>query len=89
MTKPSQRGHRRRHVKVRLPSGKRTLHFQPRAHSRPTCSRCGAQLHGVISKRAGLPASSRRPTRPYAGVLCGNCLTSEIRQLVRSASTSK
>jgi large subunit ribosomal protein L34e len=89
MTKPSQRTHGRRRKAVTLPSGRRTLHFLPRAHSKPTCSRCGSVLQGVISSRGSPSAASLRvPNRPFAGVLCHKCLSSEIRSRAHPTGTS-
>jgi len=82
--KPSQKSRSLRRIKLRLPGGKPTLHFSPKAGGKPTCSICGTELHGVVSSRTGSKASTFRvPTRPYAGVLCHSCLSSQIRQLAR------
>lgn len=87
MTKPSQKTHGRRKLRVTLPSGRRTFHFQPRAHGKATCMRCGSELHGVpTNKPQNQARSSRAPSRPYAGILCPNCLSSEVRSLVRTGT---
>jgi len=89
MTKPSQKTHGRRKLAVSLPSGRRTLHFEPRAPSKAQCARCGRELHGVpTAKPQAYARSSRAPGRPYGGVLCPNCLSAEIRSLVRASGTA-
>ncbi len=89
MTKPSQKTHGRRKLAVRLPSGERTFHFEPRASAPAQCARCGKELHGVPTTRVkSFARSSRAPSRQYGGVLCPNCLASEIRALVRSGTAS-
>ena len=86
MTKPSQRTHGRRKLKLRLPSGKRTFHFEPRASAKAQCARCGKELHGVpTTKPQNYARSSRAPGRAWGGVLCPSCLSTEIRGLVRAA----
>jgi large subunit ribosomal protein L34e len=89
MTNPHQRTHGRRRLPVRLPSGRRTLHFEPRAPAKAQCSRCGKELHGVPTfKPLRYSRSARAPSRPFGGVLCPNCLSTEVRALVRSSSAS-
>ncbi len=89
MTNPHQRTHGRRRLAVRLPSGRRTLHFEPRAHAHGECARCGRELHGVpTTKPQNYARSSRSPSRPFAGVLCPNCLSAEVRNIVRATGTA-
>ncbi|TMI50531.1 50S ribosomal protein L34e [Candidatus Bathyarchaeota archaeon] len=85
MTRPSQRTSGRRKKVLTLPSGVRTIHFEAKAHRTAQCSRCGAELHGVVTGRpVGVAKSSRVPSRPFGGVLCGNCVASEIRRVARA-----
>ncbi|TMI30886.1 50S ribosomal protein L34e [Candidatus Bathyarchaeota archaeon] len=88
MTRPSQRTSGRRKKVLTLPSGVRAIHFEAKAHRTPQCSRCGAELHGVVTGRpVGVAKSSRVPSRLFAGVLCGNCLASEIRRVARASGS--
>jgi len=87
LTRPSQRTHGRRRKVLTLPSGTRTIHFSPKAHKGAHCSRCGAVLHGVVTGTAAMAKSSRVPSRPFAGVLCGNCLASEVRRVARESGS--
>jgi large subunit ribosomal protein L34e len=89
MTRPSQKTHGRRKLPVRLPSGHRTFHFEPKTSAVAQCARCGKELHGVPTTRPqSFARSSRAPSRQYGGVLCSNCLAAEIRALVRSGTAS-
>jgi ribosomal protein L34E len=41
----------------------------------------------VTGRPVGVAKSSRVPSRPFAGVLCGNCLASEIRRVARASGS--
>ncbi|TMH96009.1 50S ribosomal protein L34e [Candidatus Bathyarchaeota archaeon] len=88
MTRPSQRTGGRRKKVLTLPSGIRSIHFEAKAHKSAHCSRCGEELHGVVTGRpVGVAKSSRVPSRPFGGVLCGNCLAFEIRRVARASGS--
>ncbi|MEM2918398.1 MAG: 50S ribosomal protein L34e [Candidatus Altiarchaeota archaeon] len=74
-------------VKVKTPSGKLVIREKKKKPKRAHCGRCGKQLGGVESKSVAemrkLAKSKKIPTRPYAGVLCNNCLESLLRYKVR------
>ncbi|HUO42794.1 MAG TPA: 50S ribosomal protein L34e [Methylomirabilota bacterium] len=76
------RSKRRRHLV--LPGGKKTIHYMRRAYGRGRCASCGEPLRGVTSQRQ-TPKSSKRPSRPYGGVLCHNCLRTGILQATRES----
>ncbi len=67
-----------RRVFTRLPSGKSVLRYKQRKPSAAHCGRCGIGLHGIPrvtpKKLAKFSKSSKRPERPYGGVLCSRCL---------------
>lgn len=58
------------------------MHYVGRKPSHPICGGCGANLHGIPrltkAKANATSRSSKRPERPYGGVLCSKC----SRQLV-------
>ncbi len=86
-------------VRPGLRSGKRKIVKSPKKRyrvvslrkkpNRAVCARCGAVLHGTARgtpvEIRRLTHSERRPSRPYAGVLCNRCLTRMIIENTRSA----
>lgn len=70
----------RRHVKV--PGGRTVLRFEERQPKAAHCARCGAQLPGIprMTRAEAKNASktSKRPERPFGGVLCSACMRAEI-----------
>ncbi|MBS3123372.1 50S ribosomal protein L34e [Candidatus Woesearchaeota archaeon] len=66
-----------RRIHVRTPGGKSVLHYRRRKPSKPTCAGCGRVLAGVPQELPHdlkkIAKSSRRPERPYGGVLCTVC----------------
>lgn len=77
----------RKKVKVRTPGGKTTTHFKRKKPGKATCGRCKKNLGGVPNKipseNRALKSSQRTPSRPYAGVLCSNCLDNLVRYATR------
>lgn len=67
-----------RKVYVKTPGGKTTTHYRNRKPAKPKCGNCGAVLKGVARERPykmkKMAKTKKRPTRPYAGVLCSKCL---------------
>ncbi len=77
-----------RQVKKKLSGKKVRIHYRPRKPSPATCSGCGHVLAGVPRATASvmqkIPRSQRSPNRPYAGVLCMNCLKEKLLNEVRA-----
>lgn len=78
-----------RRVFVKAPGGKTRIHYRERKPARPVCGSCGKFLPGVPRERPvtmrTLPKSSKRPERPYGGVLCSACMRLKIRTAARDA----
>ncbi|HMK83568.1 MAG TPA: 50S ribosomal protein L34e [Candidatus Bathyarchaeia archaeon] len=84
MPRRSLRVRKTRRQHLRLPGGRRSIHYSKRALSSGRCSSCGIQLGGVpASNSRGISKSGRRPTRPFGGMLCHNCLREKVRQEAR------
>ena len=66
-----------RKVSVKLASRVAT-HFRKRNPSPAKCGECGKKLQGVPRakpcKMQNMPKTSKRPERPYGGVLCSKCM---------------
>jgi len=64
-------------VYVRTPTGENKISYRRRKNAKPQCAHCGGFLIGVARGTKNivrkLPKSSRRPERPYGGVLCSKC----------------
>ncbi|HLC46974.1 MAG TPA: 50S ribosomal protein L34e [Candidatus Nanoarchaeia archaeon] len=67
----------KRRVFRRTPKGVSKLYYRPRKPQHAQCKTCGKVLFGVpraqTSVMRNLPKSSKRPERPYGGVLCSQC----------------
>lgn len=78
MVRPALRSRSFRRVKRKAPGGRVVLHFKPRKPTKHTCKNCKKVLAGVPnmmnSKFRSVSISQKRPTRPYGGNLCGNCM---------------
>jgi len=87
MVAPRYRSRTFRRVKVRLPSGKTVTHYARRKPGRATCPVTGQELHGVPQmlprKLSGVPKSSRRPSRPYGGVLSSKAMRAKMVEKAR------
>ena len=87
MVERSKRTRSVKKVKVRTPGGVTTTHFRGEKSGKPKCGLCGTTLSAVKSgtthELRSVPKSGRVPARPYAGVLCTNCLDSLIRYVTR------
>ena len=74
---------------MKSPSGRVVIHYRVRDPKPAKCGNCGAVLKGVPSKRPAalkkIPKTSRRPERPYGGVLCSSCARKKIIAEVRGA----
>lgn len=87
MVAPRLRSRTFRRVKVRVPSGKVVMHYKRRKPSRATCSITGQELPGVPCmlprKLSGVSKSSRRPSRPYGGVLSSKAMRAKMVEKAR------
>ena len=76
-----------RRVFVRTPGGRTVLHYRKRKPKNAKCSSCGIVLKGVPRERPfkmkKMAKSKKRPSRPYAGVLCSKCMRSAIIEKAR------
>ena len=78
MVAPRHRSHSLRRVFKRTPGGKTVIHYVRRKPKQARCAICGRPLAGVPrenpSKLRNMSKSSKRPERPYGGVLCNSCM---------------
>ncbi len=67
-----------RRIFVKVPGNTTKMHYRRRKPSKAKCSGCKKLLIGVPRelplKMKNLPKSSKRPERPYGGVLCSRCM---------------
>lgn len=67
-----------REVKKKTPGGRNVTHYERRKPSKAQCGMCGVQLSGVPratkAELASIPKTSKRPERPFGGVLCSACM---------------
>lgn len=78
MTRPSLRSRRKiRRVQVRTPSGRNVQHYERRKPGKAICGTCGAVLKGIPHvlgyQLRTMAKTTKRPERPYGGVLCSEC----------------
>ncbi|ODS37392.1 hypothetical protein BEH94_04535 [Candidatus Altiarchaeales archaeon WOR_SM1_SCG] len=68
---------------VRTPGGKAIIHYGKKKPKKHHCGRCRKELTGVPnavpSKIRKMRKTERIPERPYAGVLCGECMENLMR----------
>ncbi|MEB3846682.1 MAG: 50S ribosomal protein L34e [Desulfurococcales archaeon] len=86
MVRPALRSRHLRRVMKRTPGGDLIVHYEKRRPGPARCARCGRPLNGVPrlrpNKLRGLSKTSKRPERPYGGVLCPQCLADLLRQSI-------
>lgn len=82
MVEGRRRSRTLRRIHVRTPGNRNVVHYAERKKSRPHCSTCGAELHGIKAmtpkQMHSVPKSKKRPERPYGGVLCSACMRRQI-----------
>lgn len=87
MVRGSLKSRTYRRVHKVTPGGRNVLHFERRKPSKAVCGNCSSKLNGVPRelpfKMTNMPKTSKRPQRPFGGVLCSKCMRSEIRSSVR------
>lgn len=79
-----------RRVKVKVPGGRTALHYRVRKPKQAKCASCKKPLSGVpravSSVMRNLPASSRRPERPYGGHYCSRCTREFFKEQARGGA---
>ena len=76
-----------RRVYTRTPGSRTVVHYTRRKPKAPHCAQCGDVLKGTTRLRPSMQGkaakSSRRPERPYGGMLCAACMRRTIVEQVR------
>ena len=74
-------------ISKRLPGGKTIVRIISKKPSKAVCGSCGIVLHGVArgtnTARKNMSKSSKRPERPYGGVLCSKCSRLTFKKRIR------
>ena len=74
-------------VKVRLPGGVLTTHFDKAKPSHHECAGCGSQLHGLKRlhpiRYSNLSMSAKTVNRKFGGELCSKCSRERIKNSVK------
>ena len=77
-----------RKVSVRTPGKKTVTQYRRKKPSKAKCGACKKILPGVPreipTKMQNMPKTSKRPERPYGGVLCSDCTRALIKHKARS-----
>lgn len=78
MVAPRYRSRSKRHVYVRTPGGRTTIHYIARKPKVGRCQVTGEILKGVprasAAERKRLAKTKKRPQRPYGGVLSSRAM---------------
>lgn len=78
-----------RRIAVKTPGGVVHTHYRQRKPQKAKCANCAKVLAGVPRElpttMKNLPKSSKRPERPYGGVLCSSCTRTLLKNKVRGA----
>jgi large subunit ribosomal protein L34e len=65
------------------PGGKTVQHYERRKPSKAICAECGRVLAGVPrelpTKMQNMPKTTKRPERPFGGVLCTKCMREHMK----------
>ena len=93
MTEPRKKSRSLRRIYVKTPGGNTVMHYKQRKPGIHVCAECKAKLKGVprdfANKIKNLSKSSKRPERPYGGVLCSRCMRKKFVQKARSIGNTK
>lgn len=77
-----------RRVKKVTPGNRNIIHFVRRKPGKAVCAVYGTKLHGVASdhpkKMQNMPKSSKRPERPFAGILSSKAMREVMKEKARS-----
>ena len=87
MPQPNTRSRSLRKIFVKTTT-KNTIHYKYRKPKAAHCSKCKAILKGVARERPykmkKMAKTKKRPTRPYAGVLCSKCMRAKFSEKAKS-----
>ena len=87
MPKPRFISRSAKRVQKRAPGGRLVKRYKRKMVKKAVCAGCGKPLAGVPRLRdkalSKLPKSKKRPSRPYGGNLCPECLKEKIKEKVR------
>ncbi|MBS3166108.1 50S ribosomal protein L34e [Candidatus Woesearchaeota archaeon] len=90
MPRGREKSGRFRRVFVKTPGGRTVTHYRQQKPKKQPCAICRKPLAGVpretASVMANLPKSSKRPERPYGGVLCSSCMRIQIQTKARGSA---
>ena len=71
-----------RKVFRKTPGGKTVVQYKRRKPAKAKCASCKKVLPGTARelpcKMRNMPKTKKRPSRPYAGVLCSSCMRKKI-----------
>lgn len=74
-------------VYKKTPGGKTVMRTKSKLPSKSRCGSCGSMLHGMVrgtnTQRKKMSKSSKRPERPYGGILCSKCARQIQKQKAR------
>ncbi len=88
MPEPRKRSRTLRRVYIRTPGGRNIIHYSRRKPKLGTCSVTGQTLKGVPratkAELQHMPKSSKRPSRPFGGVLSSQAMRVVMKQRARS-----
>lgn len=86
MSRGSEKSRSLRRIHVKTPKYTRLV-YAKRKPGRAHCADCGKVLHGVASdkpyKMSKLSKTEKRPERPYAGMLCSECMRVRIKKSIQ------
>ncbi|MDW8043662.1 MAG: 50S ribosomal protein L34e [Nitrososphaerota archaeon] len=72
-----------RRVKVRTPSGRTAVHYEPERPNPRRCGSCGRPIAGVPRDDVRpVPKSQKRVSRYHGGNVCHECLERRIEEAV-------
>ncbi len=90
MPRGREKSNRFRKIYVKAPGGRTKVQLRERKPSKAVCGTCKKPLSGVPRERPAslrkIAKTSRRPERPYGGVLCSPCTRALLRQNARGES---
>ncbi|MEM4268053.1 MAG: 50S ribosomal protein L34e [Candidatus Woesearchaeota archaeon] len=90
MPQPRYRSRTYRRVRKTTPGGVNKIFYSKRKPAKARCGGCGALLAGVPRERPSrlrrMSLTSKRPERPYGGVLCSRCLRTKMKEFVRNSN---
>ena len=87
MPAPRLRSRSLRKIYVKVPGGGTNIHFKKKKPKTAKCGKCGDLLKGIPRefpfRMRRMAKTSKRPERPYGGILCSKCMRLEIIKKIR------